>query len=158
MSQVNLAVSGNINAPANEVYAIIADYQNHHPRILPPAYFAGLEVEEGGYGAGTVFKAAMLVLGQKQSFRMRVSEPEPGHVIAENDLDTDLVTTFTIEPRGDAQSELTIATTFEAKPGLRGLLERLTAPMFLRRAYRAELQQLDAYARHSRLKRGGSQN
>jgi len=150
MSVIKVAVAAMINAPADEVYAIIADYQNHHPHILPQAHFAGLEVEEGGHGAGTIFKAAILVMGQKQSFRMRVTEPEPGRVIAETDLDTELVTTFTVEPRGDEQSDVTIATTFEPKPGLRGLLERLTAPMFLRRIYRAELRQLDEYARRSR--------
>lgn len=158
MSGENVAVAAMINAPANEVYAIIADYQNQHPHILPQAYFAGLEVEEGGNGAGTIFKAAMLVMGKAQSFRMRVTEPEPGRIIAETDLDTGLLTTFTIDPRGAEQSQVTIATTFGNTPGLKGLLERLFAPMFLRRVYRAELQQLDEYARRNKPKSAEYQN
>ena len=147
MSQVNVAVSRIINAPATEVYPILADYRNHHPHILPKAYFTELEVEEGGLGEGTVFRAALQVMGQKQSFRMRVTEPAPGRVMTEIDLDTELETTFTVEPRGDDQSEVTIATTFQPRPGLRGWLERLATPGLLRRIYRAELQQLDEYAR-----------
>lgn len=145
MSQVNIAVSANINAPAKKVYPVLADYVNHHPHILPKAYFTGLEVEEGGLGEGTVFKSGMKVMGKEQSFRMRVTEPEPGRVMAETDLDNGLVTKFIVEPRGNGQSEVTFDTTFEPSPGLKGWLERLTAPVFLRRVYRVELQQLDDY-------------
>ena len=149
MSQVNVAVSATINAPATEVYPILADYRNHHPHILPKAYFTGLEVVEGGTGAGTVFQAGLKMMGQEQRFRMRVTEPEPGRVIAETDLDTDLVTKFIVEPRGQAQSEVPIATTFQAGPGLKGWLERLVVPGYLRRVYRVELQQLDEYVRRA---------
>jgi hypothetical protein len=149
MSQVNVAVSATINAPTTEVYPILADYRNHHPHILPKAYFTGLEVEEGGTGAGTVFQAGLKMMGQEQRFRMRVTEPEPGRVIAETDLDTDLVTRFIVEPRGQDQSEVTIATTFQPRAGLKGWLERLVLPGYLRRVYRVELQQLDEYVRRA---------
>jgi hypothetical protein len=149
MSQVNVAVSATINAPATEVYPILADCRNHHPHILPKAYFTGLEVEEGGTGAGTVFQAGLKMMGQEHSFRMRVTEPEPGRVIAETDLDTDLVTKFIVEPRGKDQSEVTIATTLQPRSGLKGWLERLVVPGYLRRVYRVELQQLDEYVRRS---------
>jgi hypothetical protein len=145
----NVAVSATINAPASEVYPILADYRNHHPHILPKAYFTGLEVEEGGIGAGTVFQASLKMMGQDQIFRMRVTEPEPGRVIAETDLDTGLVTKFIVEPRGRDQSEVTIATTFRPRPGLKGWLERLVVPGYLRRVYRVELQQLDEYVRRA---------
>jgi ribosome-associated toxin RatA of RatAB toxin-antitoxin module len=147
MSQVNVAVSATINVSAKEVYSILADYRNHHPHILPQAYFTELEVEEGGTGEGTVFRAALQVMGQTQRFRMRVTEPEPGRVLAESDLDNPLETRFIVEPKGDDRSEVTIATTFQPSPGLRGWLERLATPGLLRRVYRAELQQLDEYAR-----------
>lgn len=149
MSQVNVAVSTTIGAPATAVYPILADYRNHHPHILPKAYFTGLEIEEGGSGAGTVFRASLKMMGQAQSFRMRVTEPEPGRVIAETDLDTGLVTKFMVEPRGKDQAEVTIATTFHPKAGLKGWLERLVVPSYLRRVYRAELQQLDEYIRRT---------
>ena len=145
MSQVNIAVSATINAPATQVYPVLADYRNHHPHILPKAYFTGLEVEEGGLGEGTIFKSGMKVMGKEQSFRMRVTEPEPGRVMAETDLDNGLVTKFIVEPRNNGQADVTFDTTFQASPGIKGWLERLTAPIFLRRVYRVELQQLDDY-------------
>jgi uncharacterized protein YndB with AHSA1/START domain len=147
MSPINVEVSGTINAPAAKVYRILADYRNHHPHILPRAYFTRLEVEEGGTGAGTTFQAGLKMMGQEQRFRMRVTEPEPGRVIAETDLDTELVTKFIVESRGRDQSEVTISTTFQSRPGLTGWLEQFIAPRFLRRVYRAELQQLDEYIR-----------
>jgi len=68
-------------------------------------------------------------------------------VLVETDLDTGLVTKFIVEPRGNGQSEVTIATTFQPSPLFKGWLERLVAPGYLRRVYRVELQQLDEYAR-----------
>lgn len=149
MSQVNVSVAATINAPASKVYPILADYRNHHPHILPKAYFTGLEVEEGGIGEGTVFQAGLKMMGQEQSFRMRVTEPEPGRVLAETDLETGLVTKFIVEPQGKNQSEVTFATTFQPRPGLKGWLERLIVPGYLRRVYRVELQQLDDYVQRN---------
>lgn len=146
MGQLFVSETGTINADAAHLYAILADYRNHHPHILPPNYFTGLEVLEGGKGAGTLFRATLRVMGQENSFRMRVTEPEPGRVLAESDLDTDLVTTFTVTPRPNGQADVTIATRWQGKPGLAGLLERLTTPALLRRIYQEELRQLQEYA------------
>ncbi|GAB4413650.1 MAG: SRPBCC family protein [Anaerolineae bacterium] len=152
MTQLNVAVSAMINAPAQVVYIILSDYRHHHPHILPKDYFTGLEVEEGGQGEGTVFKSGMKIMGQAQPFRMRVTEPEPGRVLAETDLSNGLVTTFTVNPNGPERAEVTFATVWQPASGFRGWVERLTAPMFLKRVYRRELQILDAYARQTRNK------
>jgi hypothetical protein len=133
-------------ATPEQIYAVISDYRHHHPQILPSPYFDKLEVEEGGQGAGTVFRAEMNVFGVKQAFRMRVTEPEPGRKLVESDLGTDLVTTFSIKPTGDArQTELEIATNWTPKPGLAGWIERATAPTIMRMIYRKELRKLAAY-------------
>ena len=146
MGKLFVSETRTINADAAQVYAILADYRNHHPHILPASYFTGLEVLEGGQGAGTLFRATLRVMGKETSFRMRVTEPEPGRVLAESDLDTDLVTTFTVVPQPNGQSGVTIATRWQGKPGLAGLLERLTTPALLRRIYQEELRQLEEYA------------
>ena len=39
MSNIQVAVTEPIDAPPARVYAILADYRNHHPHILPKAYF-----------------------------------------------------------------------------------------------------------------------
>lgn len=56
-----------MHARRNCVYAILADYREHHPRILPAAYFTSLTVEEGGIGAGTIFRAEMNVFGNRRT-------------------------------------------------------------------------------------------
>src|SRR5512139_3319670 len=101
MTQQRIAVSSLIQAPAQQIYAIIADYRNGHPRILPKPYFVSLEVEEGGVGAGTVIRFQMRLMGRLQSFHSRIREPVPGKVLAETDLDSGAVTTFKVEPRDD---------------------------------------------------------
>ncbi len=53
MAQQRIVASSFIRAPASQVYAIIADYRNGHPRILPQPYFVSLNVDQGGIGAGT---------------------------------------------------------------------------------------------------------
>jgi hypothetical protein len=136
-----------IDAPPAVVYGVLADYRQHHPRILPPGYFTGLDVEEGGFGAGTVMLVHMRALGQTRVFRMVASEPEPGRVLVETDHDRDVETTFTVDPvDGGQRSAVTIATAWTPKGGLAGLGDRLVTPPIMRRIYREELRRLNTYA------------
>ena len=88
----------------------------------------------------------MRVLGSEQTFRAKVTEPEPGRVIAETDLATGLVTTFTVVPEGDRASHVTITTRVPDRPGLRGVVERWLSKSLLPRIYRDELQLLAQHA------------
>lgn len=148
MPTIEVTASGPVGAPAQDVYNILAEYGHHHPQILPDA-FKELVVEEGGHGEGTVFSIAMQAFGAQRTGRMRVTEPEPGRVLAESDIggDSGLVTTFTVDPDGDQRSNVTITTSWQAGPGLKGLADRMFTTRFLRRLYREELRKLDAYAR-----------
>jgi hypothetical protein len=51
-----VSASADVRAPAEKVYAILADYRHGHPQIVPRPPFGLLEVEQGGYGAGTVIR------------------------------------------------------------------------------------------------------
>ncbi|MFN8466610.1 MAG: SRPBCC family protein [Caldilineaceae bacterium] len=146
MSDIQVAVSASIDAPPARVYEVLADYRNHHPNILPKAYFAKVEITKGGQGVGTEFVANMNIYGSKRTFHMTVSEPEPGRVLAETDAKLGTYTTFTVEPlEGGAKSKVTIATTSKASTGIGSWLERLTTPMIMRKIYQEELEQLNAY-------------
>lgn len=145
MSQAIVSATEKVNAPAAVVYGILADY-DHHRRILPPKYFTNLTIEEGGVGAGTRLAVTIKAMGQQQTFHMLVSEPEPGVVLAETEVNTGLVTTFTVKPIGDAQSEVTIRSVWQPQPGLAGVMDRLVTPLFTRHIYRQELRLLDQYA------------
>ena len=144
MATVYASAQGTVAAPPERVYAILADYRQHHPRILPPA-FSDVMVEQGGFGAGTVIHFRLTVGRQTRAYHQRVDEPEPGRVLTETDLDSGAVTTFTVTPEGDG-SRVRIETRYQAA-GIRGFVERLVASRMLRALYTDELARLDRYAR-----------
>src|SRR6476619_4413817 len=92
-----VTASARIASAPERVYAIIADYKNGHPRILPKQ-FLGLAVEQGGVGAGTVINFQMRAFGRIVTNRSAVTEPEPGRVLVETELGgKGIVTPFTVE-------------------------------------------------------------
>ena len=145
MVQLSVVEEGSVGAPAAQVYDFVADMRQHHHRFLPPS-FSDLRVEEGGYGAGTIFRVSVTFAGRSRELHMRVDEPTPGRVLTESDLDSPMITTWTITPEG-AGCRVQIATTWPSTGGLNGFLERLFAPGVMRRVYRDELVRLDRYAR-----------
>lgn len=138
-----------IRAPAERVYAIVADYHHGHPTILPRPPFESLDVEQGGVGAGTVIRCRMRLLGRTREFRAAVTEPEPGRVLAETDQATGAVTTFTVAPRNDGDTDATIATELPLRAGVVGALERFLIPRALRPVYVRELAKLAELAESS---------
>jgi hypothetical protein len=139
MRQQTATASRTIHAPAAQIYEIIADYRTMHPMILPKPYFLALEVEQGGSGEGTIVNFRMRLLGQTRSFRAVISEPEPGQVLRETDLDSGTVTQFSLLPlEGGHPTQVTISTELK---GL-GELELFFARMMLEKVYRQELELL----------------
>ena len=143
MARITATAQGRVGAPAETVYDILADYQRHHPRILPPN-FSDFTVEQGGVGAGTVMHFRVRAGGMSRVLRGVASEPQPGRLLSET-YDDGSVTSFAVEPDGGA-TLVRIDTTYE-RGGLRGAFERVVVPMLLRRMYRDELGRLDRYAR-----------
>lgn len=154
MQSYTASMSAVIKAPADQVYAILANYHQGHPQILPQQYFTKVEVEQGGIGAGTRIRFEMSAMGRKQVFHGVVSEPEPGRVLVEaNESDTmpPSVTTFTVDPvAGGQQAQVTIHTQSQSRDGLAGMIERFLSKQFLRRVYTQELALLAAYAEGQR--------
>lgn len=152
MKPIHVEVSEVIDSRPENVYAILSNYVEHHPAILPKPYFEELKVEQGGIGAGTVLHVGMSVMGVKKSFHLVVSEPQPGRVLVEADEAQGLVTTFTVEPlNGGSQSRVTIASDSRPSPGFAGMMEKLMNPPVTRRIYKKELQQLAEYARRKQV-------
>jgi hypothetical protein len=146
MGSYRVTSSARISAPPAKVYAVIADYRQHHPRIVPPQYFPGLEVLEGGVGAGTRTRVTMRVLGATRVFEQIVTEPEPGRVLMETNQDGSGVTTFTVDSDDAGESaRVSITTEIASRPGIQGFLERMVTSMILPRIYRKELARLDQY-------------
>jgi hypothetical protein len=146
-TRYRVSASSRVAAPAARVYDIIADYRVGHPSILPRA-FRNLQVDEGGRGAGTQFHMDVHAFGRKDTMRAAVTEPQPGRVLVERDLDRPTVTTFTVEPGAhDGEAIVTFDTELQSRDGVLGAVERWLSTAFLRRAYREELGNLDRVAR-----------
>ncbi len=142
-----VTASALVEAPADLVYSIIADYHEGHPRILPRKYFTFLAVERGGVGEGTLIRFGMRAFGKTRVASAAVTEPEPGRVLVETALDAGgPVTTFLVEPEG-RRSRVTFNTELTTSAaGLAGAVERFVATRFLKRVYALELQQLKDFA------------
>jgi hypothetical protein len=139
--------TAHVSASAADAYRMIADYRVGHARIIPPRYIRHLRVEEGGYGAGTVISYDLIAFGKTNHARARVTEPEPGRVLVETDLEKGAVTSFIVDPIGAAKSRVTIRTDMPTRSGLLGVIERAMIRRFLSRVYVAELALLDAELR-----------
>ena len=134
-----------IPAPAARVYALLADYHEGHPSILPKPYFVSHTVEQGGRGAGSIVSFQMKLMGRTQRFRSAITEPEPGRVLVETVLTTGAVTTFTVEPSDDGQSaHVTITTDTKVPGGIPGKVQGWMTTRLLRPIYVKELEQLAA--------------
>jgi len=150
MRQIHAKAVDILDARPQGIYATIADYHEGHPSILPKESLSDLQVEQGGQGAGTIIRFKARMLGVEQSFHQRVSEPEPGRVLVEQDIDTaqQVTTTFIVTPLEEGKkSQVEIHTTLNASPGLKGLVERLLIPLANSSTYRKELKLLEVVAR-----------
>jgi len=144
MPRLHASAERTIPAPAAAVYALLADYRDGHPRILPPA-FSDLTVLRGGTGAGTEIRFALELAGRKQEVEARVEEPEPGRVLSEIYPEKSAVTRFIVDPAGD-QSRVRIETSWEPSRGLAGAIERLLTPRMFRKLYNQELDRIERWA------------
>lgn len=154
MAELRVGAERRIDVPAELVYGLVADYERHHPRFLPPA-FSNFRVERGGVGAGTIAAFRMTAGRRTRDYRLEVTEPEPGRVLVESDTGSSLATTWTVEPQG-AACTVRIDTAWQGAGGIGGIFERLFAPRVLQRLYADELERLERYAREQRAAPSGA--
>jgi hypothetical protein len=137
-----------IDARPEEVYAVIADYREGHPHIVPQEFMRGMEVESGGYGAGTVIRFRTRAFGVERPGGAVVSEPEPGRVLVETNTPSTIVTTFTVTLfDGGQRSHVTIASDWQPVSTIAGKLEQAMYPFIMRRWYPKELKLLAAFVK-----------
>ncbi|MGD8191217.1 hypothetical protein ACQCN2_14655 [Brevibacillus ginsengisoli] len=145
MSSYNVKESREIEAEPEFIYNLLRNYVDGHPKILPVQYFDSLEIEQGGYGEGTVVKVQTKAMGLKQQMRLTVSEPVPGEVLQEEDVDLGLVTHFHIVPLTSQKSKVTIQTTWIQKNGLMGIIEKWFIRFIAKKMYQEELELINTY-------------
>jgi hypothetical protein len=147
MAEVVLSASAVLKAAPEVVYAIFTDYRDAHPRVLPRPAFGELVVEKGGTGAGTVFRVDTQQMFGRKTLRMEASEPQPGRLLVESDLGSDLRTHFGVEPMDGGRSARVTITTRYTRPGVLGWLERALLPPLAARIFREELRNVERLAR-----------
>jgi hypothetical protein len=150
MKRPDITASITIKATTVQVHAVIADYRNGHPNILPKKYFSNLDVERGGFGAGTIIRFHMHAFGRSFNARASIMEPIVGRVLVETDLAAGHITTFTMQPMTNGRhTYVTISTELKSRGGLLGTLERFLVVRYLRRVYDAELQLLAEFVENN---------
>lgn len=137
-----------IDAPADVIYHLLADYREHHrpEGFLPPA-FSDQEILGGGVGAGTELRYTLTVGGRPREITSSISEPAPGRTLVETA--EGVLTTFTVEPTAGGSTSVRFDTVLDGA-GLQGLFTRLFAPRLLAPIYEDELDRLEALAKAHR--------
>jgi len=142
-TKYRVEASAHIDAPPERVYGIIADYRVGHPSILPKP-FKNFVLEQGGRGAGTIIRFEVHAFGSVTRFRAIVTEPEPGRVLVETNVEpAGSLTTFTVVPDVDGGTDVTFLTeATTSRSGLAGALEQFLSKRFMKKLYADELQLL----------------
>jgi hypothetical protein len=152
--QTRIEAERRIDAPAEVVYHLLADYREHHRPggFLPPA-FSDQEILSGGVGAGTELRYTLTAGRQQRIVLSLIAEPDPGRTLLE--IAQGIETTFTVEPDGDG-ARVRFDTVLRGG-GLEGVLTRLFAGRLLRPIYEDELARLETAAKsHPRTEAGSS--
>lgn len=130
MAQVSSSSTILINAEPAVVLEAIADYQQVRPKILSEHY-SEYRVLEGGQGRGTV--ASWKLQATKSRVRqIQAAVDVAGHTVIEKDVNSTLLTNWTVAPAGPGCS-VTVKTTWTGGSGVKGFFERTFAPLGLRR-------------------------
>ncbi len=130
MGQVSAASTVLIDAEPAVVLGAVADYQAMRPKILSEHY-SGYRVLEGGQGAGTV-AIWKLQATKSRSRDVRADVDVAGHTVIEKDVNSSMVTNWTIAPAGPGSS-VTVKTSWQGATGIGGFFERTFAPIGLRK-------------------------
>jgi len=141
--RLTLKADAHLGAPADRVYAVIADYHKGHPAIVPKQ-FSNMQIVKGGVGAGTEITFDVTVFGMTEHFRAVVTEPERGRTLVESNIEPrPSVTTFLVEPAADGGSNVTITTDMTMDyGGVLGAIQAFIIRRTLPSMYAEELRRL----------------
>ncbi|RSM65880.1 polyketide cyclase [Amycolatopsis sp. WAC 01376] len=140
MGKVTAIAERTIEAPADKVRALVADYTETRPKLLTEHY-RDYEVTEGGVGAGTKARWKLQATSKRvRDVAATVTEPSEGTLV-ETDANSSMVTTWTVRevPEG---SLVRIETTWDGAGGIGGFFEKTFAPGGLKRIYEGVLGKL----------------
>ncbi len=142
MSHISAKSERIIEAAPEEIFGALSDYRNRRRRILTEN-FVNYEVEQGGQGSGTVITYTLRAGGRERAYRIAVDEPQKGHLLAERDLKSSLITRWSVSPlENGSKSKVTVESDWEGSQGVGGFFERTFAPRALSAIYQDMLSAL----------------
>lgn len=131
MGQVSASSTVLIDAEPQTVLAAVANYQTVRPRILS-SHYSDYQVLEGGEGAGTV--ATWKLQATESRVRdVKATVDVAGRTVIEKDANSSMVTNWTVAPAGPAGSSVTVKTSWTGAGGIKGIFEKIFAPLGLRK-------------------------
>lgn len=130
MTRVSASSTILINAEPATVLNAVADYRDVRPKILSSNY-SQYRVLKGGQGQGTV-AAWKLQATKSRSRDVEATVDVAGHTVIEKDVNSSLVTNWTVAPAGPGCS-VTLKTTWKGAGGVKGFFEKTFAPLGLRK-------------------------
>lgn len=143
MGQVYAVTERVFDAPPEQVFDALADYENTRAGLLP-AQYSEYEVREGGKGAGTVVHWRLQATEKRvRDCLFSVTEPSPGQLV-ETDANSSMVITWTVTPAGEGRSKAVVEATWNGATGIGGFFERTFAPKGFNRIHAEVLERLAA--------------
>ncbi|MFD9893975.1 SRPBCC family protein [Amycolatopsis sp. NPDC059027] len=140
MGKVTATAERTIDAPAEKVRELVADYAETRPKLLTEHY-RDYEVTVGGVGAGTQASWKLQATSKRvRNVAATVTEPKPGTLV-ETDANSSMVTTWTVTEAGE-RSVVRIQTSWDGAGGIGGFFEKTFAPGGLQRIYDGVLAKL----------------
>ncbi|MFI7117961.1 SRPBCC family protein [Amycolatopsis sp. NPDC049868] len=140
MGKVTAIAERTIEAPADKVRTLVADYAETRPKLLTEHY-RDYEVTEGGVGAGTKARWKLQATSKRvRDVAATVTEPAEGTLV-ETDANSSMVTTWTVREVSGG-SLVRIETTWDGAGGIGGFFEKTFAPGGLKRIYEGVLGKL----------------
>ncbi|KJX74673.1 SRPBCC family protein [Mycobacterium lepromatosis] len=119
-----------INVEPAAILAAVADYQKMRPKILSPQYDE-YQVLQGGQGPGTVVKWKLQVTRSRVR-DVQVNVDVAGHTVIEKDVNSSMVTSWTVAPAGPGSS-VAMKTAWNGAGGVKGFFEKTFAPLGLKK-------------------------
>ena len=139
MRQVSASSSVQVNATPAKALEALADYDVVRPKVLTEQY-SDYRVLVGGKGAGTIAQWTLKAT-ENRSRDVRATVFVEGNTITENDVNSSLITTWTVAPSGTG-SMVTTTTTWDGAGGIGGFFERIFAPRGLKKIQAGVLENL----------------
>jgi uncharacterized protein YndB with AHSA1/START domain len=143
MSEVVATAERMVRAPAERVFAALADYEEMRPRIVTEK-FRDYRVETGGDGAGTRVSWRFAATKSRVREQVMVVTQPTENTLVESDANSSLVTMWTVLATDAGHSTVRVRTSWQGAAGIGGFFERTFAPKGLRRVYDQMLERLDA--------------